>query len=318
MFLQTLSYEDIIDQVWSEHDTFRTEKKKKLRLHAIEELAARQLLVLPIITSLSPSSPARFGKAFVWVGLVSFLFFRYESQAVICMLHVVSKFVKRRARLWNIRVAFPRVALSSRSASSKSRATSVHLETTHCRCSTSEYLRCFTGFHRWNNFFQRWNNSSASCFLFPTGRNGIESAWFCTVGFPRQFLVIEFWISEASFIRRKVMPTKTFGYCPVLFCPAKSVFSTFKGILGLKKKFDFKGFFSPLRRSTVVTKNLIVFFPNAVYFLCSFVSWINSVVVDKPTNFVCPRDATNSPFYRVAFFPWPCVVCKATGYGRQN
>lgn len=76
MFLQTLSYEDIIDQVWSEHATFRTEKRKKLRLHAVEELAARQLLVLPIITSLSPSSPARFGKAFVWVGLVSFLFFR--------------------------------------------------------------------------------------------------------------------------------------------------------------------------------------------------------------------------------------------------
>lgn len=82
MFLQTLSYKDIIDQVWSEHDTFRTEKKKKLRLHTIEELAARQLLVLPIITSLSPSSPARLDKAFVWVGLVSLLFFRYESQAI--------------------------------------------------------------------------------------------------------------------------------------------------------------------------------------------------------------------------------------------
>jgi len=82
MFLQTLSYEDIIDQVWNEHDTFRTEKKKK-RLHTIEELAARQLLVLPIITSLSPSSPTRLDKAFVWVGLVSLLFFRYESQAVI-------------------------------------------------------------------------------------------------------------------------------------------------------------------------------------------------------------------------------------------
>ena len=98
------------------------------------------------------------------------------------------------------------------------------------------------------------------------------------------------------------MPTKTFGYFPVLFCPAKSAFSTFKGILGLKKKFDFKGFFSPLRRSTVVTKNLLFFFLNAVYFLCSLVSWVNSVVVDKPTNFVCPRDATNSVLSRSIFF----------------
>lgn len=97
MFLQALSYEDIIDQVWSEHDTFRTEKRKKLRL------AARQLLVLPIITSLSPSSPARLDKAFVWVGLVSLLFLRCEFQAVICMLQVVSKFVKRSASVWNIR-----------------------------------------------------------------------------------------------------------------------------------------------------------------------------------------------------------------------
>ena len=74
-------------------------------------------------------------------------------------------------------------------------------------------------------------------------------------------------------------------------------------ILGLKKKFGFKGFFSPLRRSTVVTKIffLFFFFPNAVYFLCSLVSWINSVVVDKPTNFVCPRDATNSVLSRSIF-----------------
>ena len=97
MFLQTLSCEDIINQVWSEHDTFRTEKRKKLRLHTIEELAAHQLIALPLITSLSPSSPARLDKAFLSVGFVSFLFLRHESQAVICILRMVSKFVNTRA-----------------------------------------------------------------------------------------------------------------------------------------------------------------------------------------------------------------------------
>lgn len=142
-------------------------------------------------------------------------------------------------------------------------------------------------------------------------------------------LVLHGWVPEAvpsyrildqwsQFYSTEGYAYQNFWIFPVLFCPAKSAFSTFKGILGLKKKFDFKGFFSPLRRSTVVTKNLFFFFLNAVYFLCSLVSWVNSVVVDKPTNFVCPRAAANSPFYRVAFFPWPCLVCKATGYGRQN
>ena len=60
----------------------------------------------------------------------------------------------------------------------------------------------------------------------------------------------------------------------MLFCPAESAFSTFKGILGLKKKFDFKGFFSPLRRSTVVTKNLIVFFSECCLLLV-FVGFLN-------------------------------------------
>ena len=40
MVLPTLSYEDIVNEVWSKYGQLR-DKKKKLRLHAIEELAAQ-------------------------------------------------------------------------------------------------------------------------------------------------------------------------------------------------------------------------------------------------------------------------------------
>lgn len=49
-----------------------------------------------------------------------------------------------------------------------------------------------------------------------------------------------FWISEANFIRLEFMPTKSFEYCSVLFCSEKSVSSTFKGVLGLKKSLILK------------------------------------------------------------------------------
>ena len=62
MVLPTLSYEDIVNEVWSKYGQLRY-KKKKLRLHAIEELAAHQLTVLPVVTSPCPLSPASSRKA---------------------------------------------------------------------------------------------------------------------------------------------------------------------------------------------------------------------------------------------------------------
>ena len=58
MVLPTLSYEDIVNEVWNKHRRLRDKKKKKLRLHAIEELAAHQLTVLPVVTSPCLLSPA--------------------------------------------------------------------------------------------------------------------------------------------------------------------------------------------------------------------------------------------------------------------
>ena len=62
MVLPTLSYEDIVNEVWSKYGQLR-DKKKKLRLHAIKELAAHQLTVLPVVTSPCPLSPASSRKA---------------------------------------------------------------------------------------------------------------------------------------------------------------------------------------------------------------------------------------------------------------
>ena len=62
MVLPTLSYEDIVNEVWNKHGQLR-DKNKKLRLHAIEELAAHQLSVLPVVTSPCLLSPASSRKA---------------------------------------------------------------------------------------------------------------------------------------------------------------------------------------------------------------------------------------------------------------
>ena len=62
MVLPTLSYEDIVNEVWNKHGQLR-DKKKKLRLHEIEELAAHQLTVLPVVTSPCLLSPASSRKA---------------------------------------------------------------------------------------------------------------------------------------------------------------------------------------------------------------------------------------------------------------
>ena len=62
MVLPTLSYEDIVNEVWNKHGQLR-DKKKKLRLHAIEELAAHKLTVLPVVTSPCLLSPASSRKA---------------------------------------------------------------------------------------------------------------------------------------------------------------------------------------------------------------------------------------------------------------
>ena len=62
MVLPTLSYEDIVNEVWNNRGQLR-DKKKKLRLHAIEELAAHQLTVLPVVTSPCLLSPASSRKA---------------------------------------------------------------------------------------------------------------------------------------------------------------------------------------------------------------------------------------------------------------
>ena len=62
MVLPTLSYEDIVNEVWSKYGQL-WDKKKKLRLHAIEKLASHQLTVLPVVTSPCPLSPASSRKA---------------------------------------------------------------------------------------------------------------------------------------------------------------------------------------------------------------------------------------------------------------
>lgn len=65
MSLQPHSYEDIINESCFKHGTLRG--KKKIRIHAIEELAAQQLIVLPIVTSPSPLSASKINKALVLV-----------------------------------------------------------------------------------------------------------------------------------------------------------------------------------------------------------------------------------------------------------
>lgn len=65
MSLQTLSYEQIIHEACFKNGTLG--RMKRPRLHAIEEFAAQQLIVLPIVTSPTPLSAAKINQAFVLV-----------------------------------------------------------------------------------------------------------------------------------------------------------------------------------------------------------------------------------------------------------
>ena len=56
MSLTALAGEEIIHETCLKHGKLRV--KKRARLHAIEEFAAQQLVVLPILTSPTPLSPA--------------------------------------------------------------------------------------------------------------------------------------------------------------------------------------------------------------------------------------------------------------------
>lgn len=55
MSLRGLAFEEFIHEPCVKNGKFRV--KKRVRLHAIEEFAAQQLVVLPILTSPSPLSP---------------------------------------------------------------------------------------------------------------------------------------------------------------------------------------------------------------------------------------------------------------------
>lgn len=71
MSLQTLSYEEIIQEACTKQGALRG--KKNMRLHVIEEFAAQQLIVLPIVTSPSPLSPAKTNKPLFLVRFQVFL-----------------------------------------------------------------------------------------------------------------------------------------------------------------------------------------------------------------------------------------------------
>lgn len=65
MSLRALAYEEVIHEPCCKNGKLRV--KKRARLHAIEEFAAQQLVVLPILTSPTPLSPANIHQTFFMV-----------------------------------------------------------------------------------------------------------------------------------------------------------------------------------------------------------------------------------------------------------
>lgn len=65
MSLRAFAYEEVVHEPCCKSGKLRV--KKRFRLHAIEEFAAQQLVVLPILTSPSPLSPANLHQTFSMV-----------------------------------------------------------------------------------------------------------------------------------------------------------------------------------------------------------------------------------------------------------
>ena len=65
MSLRALAYEEFVHEPCCKTGKLRV--KKRFRLHAIEEFAAQQLVVLPILTSPTPLSPANLRHTFCMV-----------------------------------------------------------------------------------------------------------------------------------------------------------------------------------------------------------------------------------------------------------
>lgn len=65
MSLRALACEEFIHEPCYKNGKLRM--KKRARLHAIEEFAAQQLVVLPILTSPTPLSPAKVHQTFFMV-----------------------------------------------------------------------------------------------------------------------------------------------------------------------------------------------------------------------------------------------------------
>ena len=89
MSLRAFAYEEVVHEPCCKTGKLRV--KKRFRLHAIEEFAAQQLVVLPILTSPTPLSPANSHQTFCVVcSLMQCCFL--ESVSLVLLLVCVSAF----------------------------------------------------------------------------------------------------------------------------------------------------------------------------------------------------------------------------------
>ena len=82
MSLRAFAYEEVVHEPCCKSGKLRV--KKRFRLHAIEEFAAQQLVVLPILTSPTPLSPANLHQTFSMVCSMQCCFI--ESVSLVHML----------------------------------------------------------------------------------------------------------------------------------------------------------------------------------------------------------------------------------------
>lgn len=90
MSLRAFAYEEVVHEPCCKSGKLRV--KKRFRLHAIEEFAAQQLVVLPILTSPTPLSPANLHQTFSMVCPLMQCWFK-ESVSLVHMLACFPLFV---------------------------------------------------------------------------------------------------------------------------------------------------------------------------------------------------------------------------------